>query len=69
MPTAEAYERVRAPELFFQPSMIGSHQAGIAEALDYVVKLYDADTQLKLVSNVFITGGCAKLPGRLCRWN
>lgn len=42
-----------------------SHQAGIAETIDYVVKLYDASTQQQLVNNVFITGGCAYLPGTL----
>jgi len=67
--TAESYqlhiaaERVRPTELFFQPSLIGSHQAGIAETVDYVVKLYDADIQQKLAKNIFVTGGCANLPG------
>ena len=40
-----------------------SHQAGIAETVDYVVKLYDADIQQKLAKNIFVTGGCANLPG------
>ena len=40
-----------------------SHQAGIAETVDYVVKLYDAETQQQLVKNIFVTGGCANLPG------
>lgn len=41
-----------------------SHQAGISETIDYVVKLYDPATQLQLVSNVFVTGGCANIPGK-----
>ncbi|XP_032792319.2 actin-related protein 5 [Daphnia magna] len=73
VPTAEFYqlhigtERIRAPELFFQPSFIGSHQAGVSETIGYVVKLYDSETQLRLVNNVFVTGGCANIPGLLPR--
>ncbi len=45
-------------------SFFSSHQAGISETIDYVVKLYDPATQLQLVSNVFVTGGCANIPGK-----
>ncbi|XP_048245169.1 actin-related protein 5-like isoform X1 [Haliotis rufescens] len=58
-----AVERVRAPEVLFQPSMIGVEQAGIAETADFVLKKYDAASQNSLVQNVFITGGNAWLPG------
>lgn len=44
-------------------SFKSSHQAGISETIDYVVKLYDPDTQLQLVNNVFVTGGSANIPG------
>ena len=30
-------ERIRAPEIIFQPSLIGEEQAGIAETLHYVL--------------------------------
>ncbi|XP_063984211.1 actin-related protein 5 [Diachasmimorpha longicaudata] len=62
-----ALERLRSPELIFQPAMIGSVEAGIAETIDFVLKLYPEDLQLRLVGNVFLTGGPAKLPGLLER--
>ncbi|XP_015112505.1 actin-related protein 5 [Diachasma alloeum] len=62
-----ALERLRSPELVFQPAMIGSVEAGIAETIDFVLKLYPEDMQSRLVSNVFLTGGPAKLPGLLER--
>ncbi|XP_037936479.1 actin-related protein 5 [Teleopsis dalmanni] len=67
--TAENYqlhvgvESLRAPELLFQPSMIGSSEAGIAELIDYVLKLFTPAEQLRLANNVFMTGGCAQFPG------
>ncbi|XP_062616216.1 actin-related protein 5-like [Saccostrea cucullata] len=54
-----AVEKIRVPELLFQPSMIGIEQAGIAETMDFVLKKFNADMQNKLAQNVFITGGNA----------
>lgn len=31
-------ERIRAPEIVFQPSLIGEDQAGIAETMQYVLE-------------------------------
>lgn len=67
--SAEAYqlhlgvELIRAPEVLFQPAIIGIPEAGIAETIEYVFKLFDPSTQLLLADNVFLTGGCACLPG------
>lgn len=47
--------------------MIGSSEAGIIETIDFVLKLFTADEQLLLADNVFITGGCAQLPGLKAR--
>ncbi|KAF7380485.1 hypothetical protein HZH68_016350 [Vespula germanica] len=60
-------ERLRAAELLFQPSMIGSVEAGIAETIEFVLKLYSPEQQKRLVSNVFLTGGPTALPGLLDR--
>ncbi|KAL8612784.1 hypothetical protein ACOMHN_033454 [Nucella lapillus] len=63
-------ERTRAPELLFQPSMLGVEQAGLAETLDYVLKKFDLPSQNRLCQNVFLTGGMAQVPllkGRLER--
>lgn len=62
-----ATERLRAPEIYFQPSIIGCDQAGISETLDFILKKYDHDTSASLASNVFVTGAAAKLPGLMDR--
>ncbi|KAK3087425.1 hypothetical protein FSP39_005792 [Pinctada imbricata] len=54
-----AIEKIRVPELLFQPSMIGIEQAGISEAMDFVIKKYQPDVQNRIVQDVFLTGGCA----------
>ncbi|GAB0087989.1 Actin-related protein 5 [Sergentomyia squamirostris] len=56
-------EIYRAPEILFQPSMIGSTEAGLAETIDFVLKLFPADEQLLLANNVFLTGSCAMYTG------
>ncbi|XP_023293865.2 actin-related protein 5 [Lucilia cuprina] len=67
--TAELYqlhvgvESLRAPELLFQPSMIGMSECGVAELLNFVFNLFNANDQQTLANNIFITGGCSKLPG------
>ena len=58
-----ATEIIRAPELLFQPSMIGSDQAGLSEIMQFVLgKFSDADAD-EMANNVFLTGGLANLPG------
>lgn len=47
--------------------MMGSLEAGLAETIDYVLKMFDAEEQLLLANNVFLTGGCSKFPGMLYR--
>lgn len=50
--------------------MMGIGEAGLAETIDYVLKLFAPSEQQQLVDNIFLTGGIAKLPGlkeRLCR--
>lgn len=61
---------MRGPELLFQPSMMGIIEAGLAETIDYVLKLFTSAEQQQLVDNIFLTGGIAGLKGlkeRLCR--
>lgn len=60
-------ERLRSPELLFQPSMIGLVEAGIAETIEFVLKRYSPELQMRLSSNVFLTGGPASFPGLLDR--
>ncbi|XP_027477634.1 actin-related protein 5 isoform X2 [Zalophus californianus] len=56
-------ERIRAPEIIFQPSLIGEEQAGVAETLQYILDRYSKDVQDLLVQNVFLTGGNMMYPG------
>lgn len=55
-------ERIRVPELLFQPSMIGNEQAGLAETVDYVLKKCSPEDQNALVQCVFLTGSNAMFP-------
>ncbi|XP_062996775.1 actin-related protein 5 [Elgaria multicarinata webbii] len=50
-------ERIRVPEVIFQPSLIGEEQAGLAETMQFVLDRYPKEQQEKLVQNVFLTGG------------
>lgn len=56
-------ERYRAPELIFKPYMAGSSEAGLSEIIGYVLSLFNSEDQMKLASNVFVTGGLANLTG------
>lgn len=56
-------EEIRVPEILFQPSMIGSSEAGLAELIAFVLKLFPANEQQRLVNHVYLTGGCAKFKG------
>ncbi|XP_051153906.1 actin-related protein 5 [Leptopilina boulardi] len=60
-------ERLRSPELLFQPSMIGLVEAGIAETIEFVLKRYSSELQMRLACNIFLTGGPASFPGLLER--
>uniref|UniRef100_F6UT25 Actin-related protein 5 n=1 Tax=Monodelphis domestica TaxID=13616 RepID=F6UT25_MONDO len=60
-------ERIRAPEIIFQPSLIGEEQAGIAETIQYVLDRYPKEIQEALVQNVFLTGGNVMYPGMKSR--
>ncbi|KAM7412252.1 hypothetical protein PAMA_021952 [Pampus argenteus] len=50
-------ERLRCPEILFQPSLSGEDQMGLMETLQYVLARYTPEQQEALVSNVFLTGG------------
>merc|ERR1712088_1129665 len=58
-----ATEQIRISEILFQPSIIGHEQAGISETIEFILKKFSPDVQQKLVSNIFITGAVASIPG------
>lgn len=43
--------------------MIGMSECGVAELLNFVFNLFKPHEQQLLADNIFITGGCSKLPG------
>ncbi|XP_068119660.1 LOW QUALITY PROTEIN: actin-related protein 5 [Hyperolius riggenbachi] len=56
-------ERIRVPEVLFQPSLTGEEQAGLAETMQYILDRYPQEAQLEMVQNVFLTGGNVMYPG------
>ncbi|KAI8075401.1 uncharacterized protein B0P05DRAFT_580053 [Gilbertella persicaria] len=56
-------ERMRVPEVLFQPSIIGLDQAGLIETVNDIVKTFDTSQRPALIENIFLTGGFSQLPG------
>lgn len=55
-------ERIQIPEILFQPTIIGEDQMGLSEAIECVFREYTPDIQQELANNIFVTGGCSKIP-------
>ncbi|KAG0017311.1 Nuclear actin-protein involved in chromatin remodeling [Entomortierella chlamydospora] len=60
-------ERIRVPEVLFQPGIIGLDQTGLVETIQDVLKRFDAQARERLVQNIFVTGGMAQVPGLIDR--
>ncbi|KAF9434192.1 Nuclear actin-protein involved in chromatin remodeling [Entomortierella beljakovae] len=56
-------ERIRVPEVLFQPGIIGLDQTGIIETIQDVLKRFDVQARERLVKNILVTGGMAQIPG------
>jgi actin-related protein 5 len=60
-PTAEDYQlflevdRIRPPEILFQPSIVGLEQTGLAQALENVFGIFSAKQASEMARNIFIT--------------
>lgn len=59
-------ERIRVPEVLFQPSIMGIDSAGIVEILNDVFQRHE-DTQFMLANDIFLTGGNIQYPGLIER--
>ncbi|GAA6061978.1 hypothetical protein JCM10212_005222 [Sporobolomyces blumeae] len=55
-------ERVRVPEVLWQPHLGGLDQAGLAEVVEFVLKGYNEEERKRLTSNIFVTGGNTLIP-------
>ncbi|KAI8978476.1 hypothetical protein BDB01DRAFT_726371 [Pilobolus umbonatus] len=60
-------ERVRVPEVLFQPSIIGLDQAGLIESVDAIVKTFDGQDRQNIMKNIFLTGGFCQFRGLTTR--
>ncbi|SNX86671.1 related to ARP5 - Actin-related protein [Melanopsichium pennsylvanicum] len=49
-------ERIRVPEVLWQPSIAGLDQAGLDEICSHVVHSFDADVRARMLQNIFCTG-------------
>ncbi|CAL1546496.1 unnamed protein product [Lymnaea stagnalis] len=54
-------ERIRVPELLFQPSMLGLEQAGLSETMEFILGKLEPSKQSRVVQHVYLTGGNANL--------
>eukprot|EP01135_Chromosphaera_perkinsii_P007197 Nk52_evm5s745 gene=Nk52_evmTU5s745 len=60
-------DRIRVPEVLFQPSIVGNDQTGIVEMMQYVLRNFSAEQQIAISKNVFLTGGNSSYQGMLTR--
>jgi len=56
-------ERFRAPEVLFQPALIGMEQEGVHEATFHSIMKCDVDIRKDLYSNIVLSGGTTMYPG------
>ncbi|BGP01976.1 Actin-related protein 5 [Rhodotorula toruloides] len=55
-------ERVRVPEVIWQPHMAGLDQAGLTEVVEHVLKGFSESERRRLTQNIFVTGGNTLVP-------
>ncbi|WFD44516.1 Nuclear actin-protein involved in chromatin remodeling [Malassezia psittaci] len=55
-------ERIRVPEVSWQPMIAGVDQAGVSELAGHVLRSFEMPTRLKMISNVLVTGRYSALP-------
>lgn len=56
-------ERFRAPEVLFQPSLLGKEALGIHQCVNKTILECDIDTRKELFNNIVLSGGTTMFPG------
>ncbi|KAL9108123.1 MAG: hypothetical protein Q9227_007099 [Pyrenula ochraceoflavens] len=56
-------ERFTVPEIIFNPSFIGSKQAGLCETVMQSLSVLPPAFQASMLANILVVGGNAKIPG------
>ena len=57
--------RFRAPELLFQPDLIGDESEGLHEVLAFAIHKSDLDLRRTLFANIVLSGGSTLFKGAL----
>lgn len=57
--------RFRAPELLFQPDLIGDESEGLHEVLAFAIHKSDLDLRRMLFANIVLSGGSTLFKGTL----
>lgn len=64
-------ELMRSHEVLFQPSFMGSSEAGLSDCLEFVLRdtsrLLDSSSEPNFPQRIYLTGGVAALPGLVDR--
>lgn len=55
--------RFRAPELLFQPDLVGDESEGLHEVLAFAIHKSDMDLRRTLFSNIVLSGGSTLFKG------
>jgi len=56
-------ERFRAPEVLFNPSLVGQEFSGVQECLAHSIQRADLDFRKTLYGNILLAGGSTLFPG------
>ncbi|KAK9506840.1 hypothetical protein O3M35_008702 [Rhynocoris fuscipes] len=56
-------ELIRVPEVLFQPSLVGSDQAGLVDTIEFIFKQYNNISAERLAADIYLCGGTASLKG------
>lgn len=56
-------EAIQAPEIIFQPSLVGFDQCGLSGAIEAVLSRYSDQTRAAFSKSVFVTGGNTNVSG------
>lgn len=60
--------RFRAPELLFQPDLVGDESEGLHEVLAFAIHKSDMDLRRTLFSNIVLSGGSTLFKGTVGGW-
>ncbi|KTW28032.1 hypothetical protein T552_01894 [Pneumocystis carinii B80] len=54
-------ERIRVPEIYFEPNIVGLDQASIIEVISDILSRFNLNDSQKMANNIFCTGGASLL--------